>query len=311
MRLRVFNVTQATVVSPDVVLIDTAREPFNALARGLKFIADRGIWLSPYRGVPQIAGIPPLDIVYLDSTLRTIGIDLRCNRTSIQMDALGAESALVLPAGSAVDSRMQIGDKVRFCDSVTGLLWAKGLAEAETEAPSPTVRADTEPIAQRENSAQLRQPMPERELRNAIVPPPTFKHGVVKKTLAWLFDVKPPADRRRGVRREIPELVAYFWTGGPPKAYEVANISTEGFYLRTEERWIQGTTLLVSMQLGEPGSERQPMVISVQSKVVRTGADGVGFEYDTSGSDDRRREFGVSNPEETIQLRRLMEYLKE
>src|SRR3974390_961281 len=124
MRLRVVDITRATVITPDVAMMDTAREPFNVVARNLKGISDCGIWLNPFRGVPQVIGVPALDLVYLDASHRVASLEKNCGQSTAPQSGAHAESALVLPSGSAEASRIAPGDQFRFSDAATGLLWA-------------------------------------------------------------------------------------------------------------------------------------------------------------------------------------------
>ena len=96
----------------------------------------------------------------------------------------------------------------------------------------------------------------------------------------WLNPVvvEEPSDRRRADRRYIPGMVAHYFTGGAPKPLTVADISMSGFYLLTEDRWMPGTMIQMTMQkLNKRGEPKQS--ITVLSKIVRRGADGVGAEF--------------------------------
>jgi hypothetical protein len=57
-------------------------------------------------------------------------------------------------------------------------------------------------------------------------------------------------------------------------------ISTEGFYVLTEERWPPGTSIMVCLQIINTASHHVEALISVQSKVIWLGTDGVGFAFD-------------------------------
>jgi hypothetical protein len=54
-------------------------------------------------------------------------------------------------------------------------------------------------------------------------------------------------DPRRGIRESLPNLVAYFFTGGIPTPHAVRNISITGIYLVTHERWYKGTVLQMTL----------------------------------------------------------------
>lgn len=86
-------------------------------------------------------------------------------------------------------------------------------------------------------------------------------------------------DPRRSSRRKTPPLVAYFWDGGQPVAHAVQNISPTGFYLGTDERWLLGTLIMMTLQRTKSGAEQSECSVIVMSKVVRYGEDGVGFAF--------------------------------
>jgi len=97
-----------------------------------------------------------------------------------------------------------------------------------------------------------------------------FKH--------WLNPVSSPSDRRRTSRRYVPGMVAHYFTGGAPKPHNVADISMSGMYLLTDDRWMPGT--MIQMTLQKPcaqGEKKQS--INVLSRIVRRGSDGVAAEF--------------------------------
>jgi hypothetical protein len=86
-------------------------------------------------------------------------------------------------------------------------------------------------------------------------------------------------DRRIGERQKSPGLIAYYWDGAAPMPHVVRDISSNGLYLLTEQRWYIGTLVLISLQrVGAPESDPDRSVV-VNAKVVRSGADGVGFAF--------------------------------
>jgi len=111
-----------------------------------------------------------------------------------------------------------------------------------------------------------------------------------KRLLRWalpglnLFEPPPkPSDRRRAGRLPTPGLVAYFFTGGAPKPHKIENISITGFYLTTNERWIPGTIIRMTLQrIGSTGFDPLDS-ITVHSRVIRWGQNGGGFEFVLSG----------------------------
>jgi hypothetical protein len=89
------------------------------------------------------------------------------------------------------------------------------------------------------------------------------------------------SDNRKTLRTESPLLVAYYWDGSVPIAHEIRNISATGFYLLTRERWHLGTVVTMTLQrtAGAKESSDTKQYISVLSKVVRLGQDGVGLAF--------------------------------
>jgi hypothetical protein len=73
-------------------------------------------------------------------------------------------------------------------------------------------------------------------------------------------------------------MIAHYFTGGAPKPHQVADVSMSGFYLLTEDRWMIGT--MIQMTLQKPVARgQQKQSINVLSRVVRRGSDGVGAEF--------------------------------
>jgi hypothetical protein len=57
-------------------------------------------------------------------------------------------------------------------------------------------------------------------------------------------------------------------------------MSTSGVYVVTEDRWYPGTLVLITLQKAAGDADAQLLrSIGVQSKVVRSGPDGVGFTF--------------------------------
>ncbi len=97
-----------------------------------------------------------------------------------------------------------------------------------------------------------------------------------------------PVDRRLTARLLKPGLVAYYFTGGPPRAHKIANISVTGFYMNTDERWMPGTIIRMTLQLIGTSGEGPTDTLTVHSRVVRWGPDGEGFEFVLAGFLDER-----------------------
>ena len=95
----------------------------------------------------------------------------------------------------------------------------------------------------------------------------------------WARAVSAP-DRRSARRKRWPRLVAYDSAGGALEVHGVKDMSASGLYLMTEERWPLGARVTMTLQRTD-GLEDNPRnnTISVQLRVVRWGADGVGLAF--------------------------------
>jgi hypothetical protein len=115
-----------------------------------------------------------------------------------------------------------------------------------------------------------------------------FLSEMLKKGLQQL------QERRRSERIPALPLAAYFWDGAVPLPHVVRDISRTGVYLFTQERWYPGTMLQLTIDAkGRAATTDQAVApedsMVVWSKVVRYGADGVGFEFMILKARDRKK----------------------
>jgi hypothetical protein len=275
-RLRILNPTEGTVVTPDVVEIDTTRETFTGVAQHLKGIAACGIWLNPYRGIPKVSFMPELDIVYLDERLEVLHCIESYRQSAMELPQLNARSALIFSVGQLASARIERGCRLAIRDAATGDL----VAERAPAAVDESVALGDEDEAEGRTGLK------------------SFFGGLLRGN----------TERRRGKRQVIPGSVAYFSIGSP-QAQEVQDISTDGFYVRTQDRWTTGTSLLVGLEIANPTTHEAEAMISVGSKVVRAGSDGVGFVYDDDPAHQDTM-LGATDPEHLVQLQRFMQRIQ-
>jgi hypothetical protein len=96
----------------------------------------------------------------------------------------------------------------------------------------------------------------------------------MKNWFKWMFS----RDRRSDPRQERPRLLAYYWDGGTPKPHALRDVSSDGLYLLTPERWYPGTLVMVSLHKIGADENDPDRSITVNARVVRLGDDGVGLE---------------------------------
>lgn len=85
--------------------------------------------------------------------------------------------------------------------------------------------------------------------------------------------------RPRAERRESPALAALYWGGPTPHQSHVANISSTGAYLITNERWKVGEILSLSLQRAGTLETANQRHFTVQAKTIRHDRKGVGVQF--------------------------------
>lgn len=65
------------------------------------------------------------------------------------------------------------------------------------------------------------------------------------------------ADHRGARRYPVQELIAYYWTSGSPKACRIRDMSCTGMYLFTDERWLPGTIIPMTLQRSGTGEQEE------------------------------------------------------
>jgi hypothetical protein len=124
----------------------------------------------------------------------------------------------------------------------------------------------------------------------------TFEAGTGKASfLKTLLRDWFSSDRRRSPRQPLPSLVAYYFTGGAPRAYQITDISSCGFYILSEEQWSPGTLVRMTLQRTDSSGKNVDDSIAVQSLIVRWVSDGMGLAFVVSRADlnESPRENGV------------------
>ena len=158
-------------------------------------------------------------------------------------------------------------------------------AEAhKTERPHEEPQSDEVPASPPpdDRTLKLQRAIQELQEREAAAEAPPKKDSLKNRFLRWLdAEQKPPepVDRRLAHRTPLPGLVAFYWTGGNPHPYRVADISESGLFLVTGDRSSPGTIFMLTLQRTDSDGEHLGDAISVYGEVVRWGADGVGFEF--------------------------------
>jgi hypothetical protein len=118
-------------------------------------------------------------------------------------------------------------------------------------------------------------------------------------------------DPRTFPRLSPPQLFAYYFTGGPPAAHAVRDISTSGLYIVTGERWYIGT--IVQLTLTDRLRPKGAQSISLFGKVMRWGKDGVGLKFLVEGLSRRPRveRHDVYEPTNGVSVTHIGEFVSQ
>jgi hypothetical protein len=103
---------------------------------------------------------------------------------------------------------------------------------------------------------------------------PRAVYGLFSLFLRWLYP-----EQRKTHRHSFPPIISYLGAMQTSHAYRVADIGLCGFYMLTVERWLPGTEFPVTLKrIDREGNQRKEPV-TLLSRVVRHGPDGVGFSF--------------------------------
>lgn len=96
------------------------------------------------------------------------------------------------------------------------------------------------------------------------------------------------SERRKDKRVPARELTATYWTDVEQKQARVKNLSPTGIYLLTDERWVAGTELVLTVQRDGRSQKDSEYPLRIRARVVRLGDDGAGLTFvhehiDTAG----------------------------
>jgi uncharacterized protein len=307
----VYNQTRESFLSLGVTVADTAAKQLKVLMENLSIKADAGLWLTPFRGVPATKGLTPVDLIYLDEDNRVLQAIESFPNHAIEPTREQPASALVLAGHTIFSTQTQPGDMLLICvademeerlarsSNGTGLNAAtRGSAEAKS-----SFAAVAEPSSEIDQAAELQVAQQRLAEKDGIEVDAVQNASWFIRFLRWLS-----TDRRGSKRHPLPGLVAYYWTGGAPQAFHIADISTNGLYLLTDERWFPGTMILMTLQRTNTDGDDPDDFISVLTKVIRWGTDGVGLSFVPSNTVDLNS--GEALPETGVGKKALHRFIQ-
>lgn len=89
-------------------------------------------------------------------------------------------------------------------------------------------------------------------------------------------------ERRRDGRVRAGDLDVSYWTGVEKKRVKVRDVSPTGIYVLTDDHWLPGTSVLLTMQNAHRRSlfeEDSRPEVRLPARAVRVGEDGVGLTF--------------------------------
>ena len=314
-RYCVYNQTRESFLSLGVTVTDAATGHVRELIDRVNIKPDSGLWMIPYRGIVPAHGHSPVDLVYLDSNYRVIQEIESFLTSTVEPLKDEAASALVLPAHTIYSSQTQPGDQMVICvademerrlerlsGSIASLSNSQGVVTSKEKQPGNGASAPLQIRSTGKQSANQ---------GTDTMDNLGSKTGKRGSLLSWIQNWLS-SDRRRAPRQPLPGLVAYYWTGSTPRAYQIADISSSGFYVLTEERWFPGTMVLMTLQRTDNAGKNLDDSIAVQSRVVRWGSDGLGLAFVLSKAlDPNSGESIRENGADKKMLERFLERLKD
>jgi len=292
-KLCAYNQTRECFLGLEVTAADLSYANVKTRMATLSFKSGEGLWMVPFRGIPESGMHIPFDLIYLDEECRVIDVVESFPTFRASSSGPRAASILVLPTHSVYSSQTQTGDQLVICaaeemerrlerfSGSTGVagavrsaallrqtpLWSGGPGLLRLEGRPGKESPDSQPIG-----------------RMDLIEPGTKS---VKPPRSWLDRWWSP-DPRRAPRERGEGLAAYYWTGATPEPHEVKDISSSGLYLVTEERWYPGTLVLMTLTRTDAGEEYAERSIAVHSRAVRWGNDGVGLQFVLAEGQARR-----------------------
>jgi hypothetical protein len=320
-RLCAYNQTRECFLGLEVAAADLSFAGLKDTLGKLVLKSGEGLWMTPFRGIPDTGMREPLDLIYLDEDCRVIEVVESFPTFRVTASSPPAASVLALPAHSIYSSQTQPNDQLVLClaeemenrlerfsvsSGVAGavqsavLLRGKPLWSGGPGVVEMGNRSGDGPRSEQPYEMDLVEPG-----MNDAKPPKTWLERW------WSPDPRKAPDLRKSSRDELPGLAAYYWTGAAPKAHSIRDISSTGLYVVTEERWYPGTLIVMTLQNGDGGEERVERSISVHSRAVRWGNDGVGLQFILPGDNDPALKNSPVQAADRKELEQFLERLRK
>jgi hypothetical protein len=247
-RFCVYNETNECFLSLGVTLGNNLRSQLKALFGKGPLQYFEGSWIKRPRAINTVGLLTPRDLIYLDKNDAVVHLTESFPRLRVAPYHPEAVSLLTLPVSTIETSQTQLHDQLVIC---------------ETEEMQTRLRA----MEHRTDDIDLRP-----------------ANGPSDAVRTWLSQ-QPATDRRIAPRKRWPHLEAIDTDANLVAPHTVRDISTTGLYLMTDERWPLGTRVKMSLQRTDGLDDASMIPTTVELRVSRWGADGVGLEFVTADAE--------------------------
>ena len=248
-RYCVYNETNECFLSLGVTLGNNTGAQLKGMFGKGPFQFYEGSWIARPQGLSTVGLLSPRDLIYLDHLQRVVHVVESFPRFRVAPEHPEAKSLLALPVSTVDSSQTQLGDRLVIC-----------VAE-EMEIRLRDAEHSSDAI----------------DLRPA--------NGPSDEVKSWLSQTPDKKDRRIAQRKRWPHLAAVETEADSSAPHAVRDISTTGLYLLTSERWPLGTRVRMSLQRTDALDDATMIPTTVELRVSRWGADGVGLEFVTADAE--------------------------
>jgi hypothetical protein len=322
-KLCAYNQTRECFLGLEVNLADFTYADLKERVNSLALKSGQGLWLNPFAGLPEVGLRVVLDLLYLDEDCRVTEVIESVPSFHVNAASSRPVSALALPAHSIYFSQTQPGDQLVVCR-------ADEMEQRLTHLNNSGTLAKAGATSTVVHSAALLRKNPlwsggpgllELEDRSGEENLAHEKPHVMGLIQPGMKAVKPPKtwlerwwspDPRKAPREAVEGMAAYYWTGGPAEAHAIRDVSATGLYVVTEERWYPGTLVLMTLQIMDGVESTEERAITVHSRAVRWGNDGVGLQFVLARNQDGRNQGApIVPPADRKELDRFLNRLRK
>ena len=114
-KLCAYNQTRECFLGLEVAAADLSYANVKNRMATLALKSGEGLWMVPFRGIPEMGLHIPLDLIYLDEDCRVIDTVESFPTFRVTPSSPKAESVLALPTHSIYSSQTQPGDQMVIC----------------------------------------------------------------------------------------------------------------------------------------------------------------------------------------------------